>query len=70
MTVDGTYVWMACGGQLNALNPDSGKIERTIEAPAHAGGALMASICPGVRDGWGTMRAARSTRSTPETARS
>lgn len=40
VTFDGTYVWFASGDRLNALNPDSGQIERTILVPAHAGTAF------------------------------
>lgn len=40
VTFDGTHVWFASGGQLNALNPATGQIERTIAVPATAGTAF------------------------------
>ena len=40
VTHDGTQVWFASGDRLNALDPASGEIVRTIEVPAHAGTAF------------------------------
>jgi glutamine cyclotransferase len=37
---DGARVWFASGDRLNALNPASGEVQRTIEVPAHAGTAF------------------------------
>ena len=37
---DGSRVWFASGDRLNALDPASGEIVRTIEVPAHAGTAF------------------------------
>jgi glutamine cyclotransferase len=40
VTWDGAQVWFASGKQLHALDPDSGKIARTFDLPAHAGTAF------------------------------
>lgn len=40
VTFDGQQVWFATEGQLNALDPESGKTVRTIAVPAHAGTAF------------------------------
>jgi len=40
VTYDGQFIWFASGGQLNALDPASGKIVRSIEIAAHAGTAF------------------------------
>ncbi|WP_413987724.1 DUF6923 family protein [Labrys okinawensis] len=40
VTFDGQRVWFAAGDRLNALDPQSGEIERSIEVPAHAGTAF------------------------------
>jgi glutamine cyclotransferase len=40
LTFDGQYVWFASGGRLNAFDPESGMIVRTIDADAHAGTAF------------------------------
>lgn len=40
LTFDGTNVWFASGDRLNALDPESGKIVRSIDVPAHAGTAF------------------------------
>jgi len=40
VTFDGDHVWFASGDKINALDPASGKIDRTISAPAHAGTAF------------------------------
>ena len=39
VTFDGRQVWFASGDRLNALDPESGKITRTIDVSAHAGTA-------------------------------
>jgi glutamine cyclotransferase len=40
VTFDGKRVWFASGDKLNALDPESGKIERSIDVAAHAGTAF------------------------------
>lgn len=40
LTFDGRHVWFASGDRLNALDPASGAIERTIDIAAHAGTAF------------------------------
>jgi len=40
LTWDGHHVWFASGERINALAPDSGAIERSLEVPAHAGTAF------------------------------
>lgn len=40
VTFDGTRVWFASGDRINALDPDSGEISRSIQVPAHAGTAF------------------------------
>jgi len=40
VTYDGQKVWFAAGGTLNAIDPASGKLVRTIDVPAHAGTAF------------------------------
>jgi glutamine cyclotransferase len=40
VTFDGRRVWFASGDRLNALDPASGKIERSIDVAAHAGTAF------------------------------
>jgi glutamine cyclotransferase len=40
VTFDGKNVWFAAGDNISALDPASGKIQRTIEVPAHAGTAF------------------------------
>ena len=40
VTYDGKSVWFASGDKLNALDPDSGKIVRTIDVASHAGTAF------------------------------
>ena len=40
VTYDGQHVWFASGDKLNALDPASGKIVRSIAASAHAGTAF------------------------------
>ncbi|HMR30904.1 MAG TPA: PQQ-binding-like beta-propeller repeat protein [Geminicoccaceae bacterium] len=40
VTFDGRQVWFAAGETLNALDPDSGEVVRSIEVAAHAGTAF------------------------------
>jgi len=40
VTYDGQHVWFASGDKLNALDPASGTIVRSIASPAHAGTAF------------------------------
>jgi glutamine cyclotransferase len=40
VTYDGERVWFASGDRLNALDPASGKILRTVDVAAHAGTAF------------------------------
>ncbi len=40
LTFDGRHVWFASGDRMNALDPASGTITRTIEVPARAGTAF------------------------------
>jgi glutamine cyclotransferase len=40
VTFDGRHVWFASGDKLNALDPGSGKIERSLAVAAHAGTAF------------------------------
>ncbi|MFM9845755.1 MAG: glutamine cyclotransferase [Hyphomicrobiaceae bacterium] len=40
LTFDGENIWFASGDKLNALNPESGKIVRALDVPAHAGTAF------------------------------
>ena len=40
LTFDGEKVWFASGDKLNALDPECGKIVRSIDVPAHAGTAF------------------------------
>ena len=40
VTHDGKQVWFACGGKLNALDPASGEVVRSIDVAAHAGTAF------------------------------
>jgi glutamine cyclotransferase len=40
LTYDGEHVWFASGDKLNALDPASGKLARSIDVPAHAGSAF------------------------------
>jgi glutamine cyclotransferase len=37
VTYDGVQVWFASGDRLNALDPETGKIQRSIDVAAHAG---------------------------------
>lgn len=40
VTFDGRHVWFASGDRLNALDPESGTIVRTLDVAAHAGTAF------------------------------
>ena len=40
VTWDGKNVWFASGDKLNALDPESGKVQRFIDVAAHAGTAF------------------------------
>jgi hypothetical protein len=40
VTFDGRCVWFASGDKLNAFDPESGKIVRSIDVAAHAGAAF------------------------------
>ncbi|MBL8272043.1 DUF5074 domain-containing protein [Steroidobacter sp.] len=40
VTYDGQQVWFASGDKLNALDPESGQTQRSIEVAAHAGTAF------------------------------
>ncbi|UUP17818.1 glutamine cyclotransferase [Nitratireductor thuwali] len=40
LAFDGDRVWFATGDRLNALDPHSGELLRSIEVPAHAGTAF------------------------------
>jgi glutamine cyclotransferase len=40
VTYDGQHVWIAAGDKLDAFDPASGKILRSIDVPAHAGTAF------------------------------
>jgi glutamine cyclotransferase len=40
VSYDGEHVWFAAGGKLNALDPATGQVLRTIDVAAHAGTAF------------------------------
>jgi outer membrane protein assembly factor BamB len=40
VTFDGQHVWFASGDKLNAFDPASGKMVRTLDVPGHAGTAF------------------------------
>ena len=40
VSFDGKNVWAACGDRLNAIDPASGKLQRSLEVQAHAGTAF------------------------------
>lgn len=40
VTYDGQHVWFASGNKLNALAPERGKVQRSIDVAAHAGTAF------------------------------
>jgi glutamine cyclotransferase len=40
VTFDGQHIWFAAGDKLNAFDPASGKVQRSIDVAAHAGTAF------------------------------
>ena len=40
VTYDGQQLWIATGGTLNAIDPESGKTRRSLDVAAHAGSAF------------------------------
>jgi glutamine cyclotransferase len=40
VSFDGEKVWFASGDKLNVMDPNSGKIDRSLDVPAHAGTAF------------------------------
>src|SRR5271167_1289732 len=40
VTFDGQLVWFASGAKLNAIDPDTGQLVRSIDVAAHAGTAF------------------------------
>jgi len=40
VTYDGEQIWLAAGDSLKALDPDSGKVKRSLDVAAHAGTAF------------------------------
>jgi len=40
VTYDGQSIWLACGDRLNAIDPESGEVLRSIDVAAHAGTAF------------------------------
>lgn len=40
VSFDGEKVWFASGDKLNVMDPESGKIDRSLDVPAHAGTAF------------------------------
>lgn len=40
VTFDGRKVWFASGDRINAIDPEGGRISRSIDVPAHAGTAF------------------------------
>jgi glutamine cyclotransferase len=40
VTYDGRRVWFASGDRMNAIDPDSGSVVRTLDVPGHAGTAF------------------------------
>ncbi|WP_395674409.1 hypothetical protein [Inquilinus sp.] len=40
VTYDGEHVWFASGDRLNALDPESGRVVRSLDVAAHAGTAF------------------------------
>jgi glutamine cyclotransferase len=40
VSYDGQHVWFASGDKMNAVDPASGKVQRTIDVAAHAGTAF------------------------------
>ena len=44
VTFDGRHVWFASGDKLNALDPDSGEVVRSLDVAAHAGTAFRLAV--------------------------
>ncbi|HUA77044.1 MAG TPA: hypothetical protein VMA86_05195 [Acetobacteraceae bacterium] len=40
VTFDGRHVWIAAGDRLDAFDPESGRTERSLDVPGHAGTAF------------------------------
>src|SRR3569833_2618148 len=40
VSFDGSNVWFACGDTLDAMDPASGKMTRSLDVPSHAGPAF------------------------------
>ncbi len=40
VSYDGAHIWIATGDRMKAIDPDSGKIARALDVPAHAGTAF------------------------------
>ncbi|NIA57422.1 PQQ-like beta-propeller repeat protein [Massilia sp. TW-1] len=40
VSFDGSRLWFASGDHLNAVDPDSGRLQRSLPVPAHAGTAF------------------------------
>src|SRR5579859_6467242 len=40
VTYDGQHVWLATGDELQAIDPDSGEVQRSLPVAAHAGTAF------------------------------
>ena len=40
VSFDGASIWIAAGDRLNAIDPDSGEVVKSLELPAHAGTAF------------------------------
>lgn len=40
VSFDGSNVWVACGDNLNAIDPATGQVRRSLAVPAHAGTAF------------------------------
>jgi hypothetical protein len=45
ISYDGHSVWFASGDKLNAFDPATGKVERSLDVAAHAGRPSTASTC-------------------------
>ena len=62
VTFDGHHIWFANGDRLNALDPESGKVSRSLDVAADAGTAYDVNTCS-------RSPLRRSARSTPSPAR-
>jgi glutamine cyclotransferase len=40
VSYDGAHIWVAAGDTLNAVDPESGEVVRSLDVPAHAGTAF------------------------------